>query len=300
VIAQQLIGFICMSEDKPRHPLEQENRGHPLEEAAPTASHSEPKRPQGIFIRFPGAVKTPYVTYALLAINGIIFVFITLLSEQAYPFLNATYIAPDAILNNKEFYRLLSGMFLHIDMAHMAFNMLALYYIGGNVERIFGHQRFALIYFLGGLLGSIAMLFTGSNGIGASGAIFAVWGAEMVFLYRHKTLFGEAGRMRLRRSFMMMLFNFLFGFSVNTIGNLGADVSIRIANEAHFGGLLGGAILAWLGGPRFLVKRDIDPETRKLKLQVLETNPLKNKLGEILFFCCGLAILILFAVMLRS
>lgn len=288
-----------MSEDKPRHPLEQNPKRHPLSDPAPIAAQA-PERPKGIPIRFPGAVETPYITYGLLAINVLIFAFITFLTEQAYPFLNATYIAPDAILFDKQFYRLITGMFLHVEMTHMLFNMLALYYIGSNVERIFGHQRFAIIYFLGGLLGSIFMLLSGSNGIGASGAVFAVWGAETMFLYRHKALFGAAGRARLRNSFMMMLFNFLLGLGVNTIGDLGGDIKVRIANEAHLGGLLGGVALTWLIGPRFLVERLIKPQSEQIGIRVLDTNLLKSKVGEILFFCCGLAAIVWFAMILRS
>jgi rhomboid protease GluP len=290
--------FICMSEDKPRHPLEQERANHPLNEPEPQA---EPvKRPQGAAIHLPGTVGTPYLTYGLVAINVLIFAFITFLPQQAYPFLMQTYISPQEILGNKEFYRLFTGMFLHIQAAHLGFNMLALYYIGGNLERIFGHLRFILIYILGGLLGSIFMLLSNSNGLGASGAIFAVWGAEAIFLYRHKELFGAAGQMRLRRSFMMMAFNFLLGFGINTIGDLGGDVNIRIANEAHFGGLLGGVILAWMISPRFLAERFVNPQTGQLAVRVLETNPLNHRVREMLFFSCGLVALIGFAMLLRT
>lgn len=288
-----------MSEEKPRHPLDEEpKRGHPLDQAPAPRPNSQQPQQQRVAVQLPGTVKTPYVTYGLVAINVLIFLFITVAPQLAAPLFNQTYIAPDAILKNKELYRLFTGMFLHLQMAHLAFNMLALYYIGGNVERMFGHLRFSLIYFLGGLLGSIFMLFTGSNGIGASGAVFAIWGAETVFFYQHRALFGEIARMRLRNSFVMMLFNFLFGLGVNTLGEASGGGSIRIANEAHLGGLLGGAILTWLISPRFLAQQVKHPQTGQQFIRVLQTNPLKERVSEILFFTCGLAVLILVAMLL--
>lgn len=286
-----------MSEEKPRHPLEEKRKGHPLDEAAPPPS-AKPKRQ--VAIRLPGTVEKPYVTYALLAINVLIFIFITAAPQAATPFFMETYVAPDKILGNREFYRLITGMFLHVEMAHMAFNMLALYYIGANVERVFGHLRFSLIYFLGGLLGSIFMLFTGSNGIGASGAIFAVWGAEVIFLYRHRKLFGSAATARLRNSAILMIFNFLFGFGVNTLGDISGQGTIRIANEAHLGGLLGGLILAWFISPYFVAEAAINPDTGQQFIRVTQQNLLKARVNELLFFCCGLAALILLAIFLRT
>ena len=121
-----------------------------------------------------------------------------------------------------------------------------------------------------------------------------------MFLYRHKALFGAAGRTRLRNSFVMMLFNFLMGLGVNTIGDLGGNINVRIANEAHLGGLLGGVILTWLMGPRFLVERLTNPQTGQVGIRVTETNPLKSKARDILLFCCGLIAVIWFALLLRS
>jgi hypothetical protein len=77
--------------------------------------------------------------------------------------------------------------------------------------------------------------------VGASGALFAIFGAEMVFLYRNRAMFGQFARRRLQTLFYLLVLNLL-------IGVVGSSL---IDNWAHVGGFLGGLGLAWLIGPRF-------------------------------------------------
>ena len=73
----------------------------------------------------------------------------------------------------------LTAMFLHANAAHILFNMMALWSIGQTVERMYGRWRFLAIYLLGGLLGSaFSVMLGGGSSVGASGAVFAIFGAE--------------------------------------------------------------------------------------------------------------------------
>src|SRR5690606_30425031 len=113
------------------------------------------------------------------------------------------------VLVQGQYHRLFTAMFLHAGLLHIFFNMYALYLFGSILEPLFGHLRFIIIYLLGGLTGSVLsvvlgdpnppfaqMVFAGAS-VGASGAVFAIFGAEMVFIYRHRALLGERGRAQL-------------------------------------------------------------------------------------------------------
>src|SRR5699024_12785844 len=81
-------------------------------------------------------------------------------------------------------------MFLHIGFLHLFMNMLALYYLGSLLERIYGSRRFILIYFLSGIGGSLASFaLSTSVSAGASGALFGLFGALLFFGINYKKLF---------------------------------------------------------------------------------------------------------------
>ncbi len=85
-----------------------------------------------------------------------------------------------------EWWRLVGAMFLHASVIHLAFNTLALYWLGSIVEQAIGTWRFLLIYFAAGLAGSAgALVFSSPFAItvGASGAIFGIMGALMMLEY---------------------------------------------------------------------------------------------------------------------
>lgn len=126
-----------------------------------------------------------------------------------------------------EWWRFISAMFLHIGFLHLAMNSLALFYLGGAVERMYGTSRFLLIYFIAGVFGSIASFaFNEQVAAGASGAIFGCFGALLYFGTIHKKLFFRT----MGKSVLMILaLNLLFGFAVPMVDN-----------GAHIGGLMGG------------------------------------------------------------
>jgi membrane associated rhomboid family serine protease len=142
-----------------------------------------------------------------------------------------------AISQNGEWYRLVTAMFLHASLLHLAFNMLALYWLGAIVEQAMGSLRFVLVYFAAGLAGSAgALLFTNpfTPTVGASGAIYGILGALLVLEYRATGTF--AGQ-----AMGLIVLNLALTFLIPNISIGG-----------HLGGLLGGILatfaLAQYGG----------------------------------------------------
>lgn len=287
------------SEERPSHPLHDNapaQGGHPLTDQPPEKAKNEAPG-----IPIPLAAETPYLTYALVVINVGIFALRFILPELAETWFNAGFANSSLILQDGQYYRLFTTMFLHWSAPHILFNGLALYYIGSNLERLFGHLRFGIIYFLGGLLGSIAILFIpNAAGAGASGAVFAIWGAEVVFLYRHRKILAGAAQQRLQSSLVLMVMNFVAGFTGNAVADIVGSDQARIGNLAHLGGLVGGALLAWIIAPIFTAQRTLDAATQKATVKITDSNPLDGHLREVLFFSCGLLALIIIAGFLMA
>jgi rhomboid protease GluP len=137
-----------------------------------------------------------------------------------------------------EFWRLLTPMFLHGSLLHIAFNMYALYRLGPGLERFYGHFRFLVLYGIAGFAGNVfSFAMTPAASLGSSTAIFGLLGAEAVFLYHNRKIFGGRTQQALQQVILLAVINLLIGLSPG------------IDNWGHLGGLLGGASFAWLAGP---------------------------------------------------
>ena len=171
-------------------------------------------------------IDKPRVTYALIAINVVVFGLQYLIGINE---VSGNYgMWPAGIALGGEWYRLLTAAFLHGSILHILFNMYVLYALGPTLERVLGHARFLLLYVLAALGGSVASYAFSdvrTLSVGASGAIFGLMGALVV-----------AGR-RLRYDVTQVLI--LLGVNV-VIGFLAPGVDWR----AHLGGLVTGAAVA--------------------------------------------------------
>lgn len=174
--------------------------------------------------------KKPVVTYILIVLNLMVFLYGVLHgNDELINMFGNNY----ELVQNGEFYRLFTCMFVHADIMHILFNMIALYSIGPVVERYYGKSKFLLIYLVSGLLGSIfsgVFMTADSISIGASGAIFGLLGSICYFTYYYRaTLQGI-----LRGSIMpVIIINLVIGFLSSSI-----DLS------AHIGGLIGGILIS--------------------------------------------------------
>ncbi len=159
-----------------------------------------------------------------------------------------------AIAAGDQYYRFLTMMFLHGGLLHLLFNTIALTSFGSEIERIAGSQRFLGIYFIGGLLGGVASyVFSPHPAVGASGAIFALIGAEIVFIWQNRAVFGERAKQMLGSVGFTAIANIGIGFSVPNIDNM-----------AHIGGLIGGLLCGFCLMPLLMT---IEHETGPIRIR---------------------------------
>jgi len=267
------------------HPLEQQ----PQPPSPPPQGEGEPPR-QRAQLHIP--VVKPTVTQVLIAINAVVFVIAFYVFDAFQRFDLYQWGATNRVevLIDGEYHRLFTAMFLHGNLPHIVFNMYALWVIGQMVEGFFGHVRFLMVYFLGGVVGSIASaVFNGPDvtSVGASGAVFAVFGAQMVFLYNHRKLFGEMARQQLRQLILIGGLNFAFGIA-STFSNDG----VNIDNWGHLGGLVGGIAIAYLFGPVFLLERR---EGTTTDFQAVDVNALETRTQVVFAYISALLILLIAA-----
>ena len=175
--------------------------------------------------------KKPVVTYILIVLNVMIYLFLTLYDKTGNITFNFSNVRE--LVKQGEYYRLLTCMFLHANIYHLAFNMYALYVIGPQVEKYYGKTKYLFIYLISGLLGSLfSAVFMGPNtySLGASGAIFGLLGSVAYFTYYYRaTLQG------LLRSQVLPVI----------VLNLVISVMLKsIDLSAHVGGLIGGILIS--------------------------------------------------------
>jgi membrane associated rhomboid family serine protease len=221
--------------------------GYQCPECVREARQTAPRR--RVRVRFvlgrPGSITT-----ALLFINVAIFLVEVLLGgpgslfegpsadkliqlgAMVPPYIARTGLAPE----HYQFWRLISAMFLHIGLIHLAFNMYALYLFGYLIENAFGKARYIAIYFVAGFIGNVTSFAFGeaiSVGAGASGAIFGLLGAWIAYNYRRRgTALAEAN---LRGALILIGLNTFIALSFHSIDW-----------RAHLGGLVGGVLAGWL------------------------------------------------------
>jgi len=133
----------------------------------------------------------PFFTYILIVINILVFILLEISGGSTNTFVLIEHGAKyNPAIMDGAWWRLISSMFLHIGILHLFMNMLAAYYLGTVVERIYGSWRFLLIYFLSGIGGGIASFALSPNvSAGASGAIFGLFGALLFFGLIYRRIF---------------------------------------------------------------------------------------------------------------
>ncbi len=190
----------------------------------------------------------PVLTYVLLGGIALYFVVETLMGgSSSLPVLVALGAQVNALVASGQPWRLLTAMFLHIGLAHVAFNAWALFVLGRDVEAFYGYWRFAILYFVSGLAGNITYYVLGPNVLsaGASGAVFGLVGAEVAYWLGNRSVFGSLSRQRLVNLAILVVINLFLGFAVRGINNL-----------AHMGGLVSGLALGLALAPHYRVSWD--------------------------------------------
>ncbi len=173
--------------------------------------------------------KYPFVTYLLIAINVICFIVPILFGQ--YDKLIAMFCIHGPSIRAGQIYRLLTGIFLHGGIMHLAFNCYALYVIGSQLESLMGKFKYIIIYLFSGITGALfSMTFGGSYAsIGASGAIFGLMGSLLYFGYHYRVFLGNVVKSQI---LPLIVINLVLGFMMSGVDNF-----------AHIGGLIGGALV---------------------------------------------------------
>ncbi|MCR5516690.1 MAG: rhomboid family intramembrane serine protease [Lachnospira sp.] len=177
----------------------------------------------------------PYVTIALVLVNVLIFYIMSVSGN--YNQIVEKYAMYAPAVENGEWYRIFTHMFLHADTRHLFNNMLMLAAVGYSIEDDLGHIKYAIIYFVGGL-GACALsayydVATQNYvlSLGASGAIMAIFGAMIVLTIRNRSSFDKTVGIRSLIVLAIMVF-----------GNMSAGVDWM----AHLGGAITGLILGFV------------------------------------------------------
>lgn len=175
------------------------------------------------------------ITIFLIIINVFVFTLEELNggSENSAVLIKFGAVVSDFVLTKHEFYRLLTGMFLHIGITHIASNCLSLYILGTRSEKYFGKAFFLTTYILSGIGASLAsVFFTKGLSAGASGAIFGIMGAMLVYSHKTKKSIGDFS------GYFMVIFSLI---------SIGAGfMEDGIDNAGHLGGFITGAIIAYI------------------------------------------------------
>ena len=193
----------------------------------------------------------PFLTYLILVINVVVFIYQVGLSPSAQiAFVNEFGAIPREIVQGRDLFTLVTSIFLHGGWMHLLGNMLFLWVFADNIEGTLGYGRFILFYLVGGIIGSLAhSLFNPASPIpcvGASGAIAACLGAYLLMFpsSKIKVLF-----VFLLTSFRVSAIYFL-GFWIvqqfmSGIGSLNSTLeeSSGVAYWAHIGGFVFGAMV---------------------------------------------------------
>lgn len=201
----------------------------------------------------------PLVTIALIAVNVLVFIYELILGPQLEGFVQSWAIIPYEITHGVDlppasiqpiYLTLITAMFLHGGIVHIAGNMLFLWIFGNNIEDAMGSLRFIVFYLLCGLVAAFAQIAVGPNSdipnIGASGAIAGVLGAYLLLFPRAEvqTLVFLGFFVRLVRLPALLFLGLWFVLQLfSGVAGLGMEAMGGVAWFAHIGGFIAGIVL---------------------------------------------------------
>ena len=179
----------------------------------------------------------------LIALNAAVWLLITATGGQGSAWVDRLALLPDSAVfrlpngtllpvdgvADGAYWQLVTSMFTHVDLLHIGFNMLALWFLGPQLEAAIGRTRFLALYFLSGLTGSAFVYWLSpehSSTVGASGAIFGLMGALLVIA------------IKLRADYSQILVWLGLNVVLTVVGRG------FISWQGHLGGLVGGVLIA--------------------------------------------------------
>ncbi len=210
-------------------------------------NYEETKKAEDVF-----SIKKPVMTYIFITICLVLYILTSLFSHNIIS-MNARVLNKFGAIcnfntmnsNYLELYRLITSVFLHVDILHLACNMYSLYVIGPQLESFFGKVKYTIIFIGSGLIAnllSMAFLPDTYISVGASGAIFGLLGALLYFGYHYRVYLSGVIRSQI---IPLIILNLAIGFIPGS----------SINNVAHIGGMISGVLLAKTVGVKYKSKK---------------------------------------------
>lgn len=184
----------------------------------------------------------PVMTYGITAVTGLVYLFqlIPGLPVQEWLLLFAPWLYPE-LTGTFEPWRLFTVLLVHSSFWHVGLNMLALWMLGRSLEPLLGRWRFLTLYLLSGLGGSVAVALLGFTTpvVGASGAIFGLFGALLVI--------GRNIGANISGIAIVLAINLALSFAPLVVRALGGSTAgPGVSWQAHIGGLAAGALVGYV------------------------------------------------------
>jgi rhomboid protease GluP len=173
------------------------------------------------------------LTYAIIALNVLVYVYTSILSGNALVTSDNVLVqygqANWLVIENGWYWQLFTSMFVHVNIEHIVGNMLFLLIFGLRAEEMFDAKEYLIVYLLSGLAGNLLTLLFGLDMLsaGASGCIFGMFGATIIYIRR---AVGQSIIGALAFAFLLLIFS--MGVGVNVL--------------AHLGGLVIGLLIGYL------------------------------------------------------
>ena len=178
------------------------------------------------------AGKRPVVTFSIFAICAVLLLYGMATGQNEFLWERFS-VSREAVLGQGQYYRLITAMFFHGSIMHLAANSIYLFYFGSRAELLLGKVRYVILYLISGICGGLCSVFLGHYAsIGASGAIFGLLGAMLI-------LTREKGSRYTGMNYATMI---LLAFTALAMGFL----DVGVDNWAHLGGFLSGALVFFL------------------------------------------------------
>ncbi len=182
------------------------------------------------------ARKKSYINWILMAVNALVFLYLEAAgsSEDAY---TKGAMLKAAVIEDGEYYRLLTAMFMHFGISHLVNNMIVLFALGDNLERALGHVKYLILYLFSGIGANWISMMIGNKdpmvvSAGASGAIFGVIGGLFYAVAVNK---GRLEDLQTKQLAVMIVLSLYMGLT-----------SSGVDNAAHVAGLILGILLGIL------------------------------------------------------
>ena len=185
------------------------------------------------------------LTYSLMAVSILLFLISTISDNLAETIFVTGALHGYSVIVKGELYRLVTSTFIHSSGTHIIMNMLSLYIVGKMVERLFSKTAYLSIYFISAFFGAFASIYMHLDGVavGASGAIFGLFGALAGFVFVHKDRLGGQFKAFMKDFGIILIINLVIGFAVPNI-----DISAHVGGL--FAGMVGGFVIA--KNPKFV------------------------------------------------